>query len=568
MLIFCDSEVFAHDWLFVFVIPETREYTVIHNNRDELIEFYEAHKKDIYVAYNLKGYDQYIFKAILLDMDVKAVNDFMIGGNWGWQYSRAFQKVKLLIYDAIFRRGGSPVSLKELECHMGHNIKESSVPFDIDRPLTEAELKESIEYCTYDVRELIEVFMLTKSSFDSQIGLINTFALPLSCMSKTKAQLAAVILDAYKKDYDDEFELRLPDTLRIEKYTEVLDWYKNPDNMDYKKSLKLDVAGVKHLFAWGGLHGALERYNVEGEILSIDVSSYYPALMIEYDYLSRNVLDPTKYRSMRDERMKLKRAKDKKEAFYKILINGTFGASKDKYNNLFDPLQANNICVAGQLLLLDLIEKLESYWKLIQSNTDGLIGLIPNETAKKHILKICKEWEQRTRMQLDYKYYSRIYQKDVNNYIIIDSEGNYKSKGAQVKTPSDLDNDLPIVNKALINFFLHNIPVEMTIKNCNKLIDFQKIVKISAKYGHITIDGEKINEKCLRVFAAKKGQSIKKVKLVYKDDKELESHQKISYVPECCIIDNGNIIDKLIPPELDKNWYVELAKNRIKDWVK
>jgi hypothetical protein len=70
------------------------------------------------------------------------------------------------------------------------------------------------------------------------------------------------------------------------------------------------------------------------------------------------------------------------------------------------------------------------------------------------------------------------------------------------------------------------------------------------------------------VFAAKKGQSIKKVKLVYKDDKELESHQKISYVPECCIIDNGNIIDKLIPPELDKNWYVELAKNRIKDWVK
>ena len=29
---------------------------------------------------------------------------------------------------------------------------------------------------------------------------------------------------------------------------------------------------------------------------------------------------------------------------------------KDKYNGLYDPRQANNVCIAGMLLLLDLIE--------------------------------------------------------------------------------------------------------------------------------------------------------------------------------------------------------------------
>ena len=35
----------------------------------------------------------------------------------------------------------------------------------------------------------------------------------------------------------------------------------------------------------------------------------------------------------------------------KIVLNGTYGASKDKHNNLYDPLMANNVCVAGQLLI-------------------------------------------------------------------------------------------------------------------------------------------------------------------------------------------------------------------------
>ncbi|MDV5043037.1 hypothetical protein, partial [Faecalibacterium duncaniae] len=44
-----------------------------------------------------------------------------------------------------------------------------------------------------------------------------------------------------EKDHNDEFEIEFPDTLRIERYTEVLNWYKNPLNRDYSKSLEIDV---------------------------------------------------------------------------------------------------------------------------------------------------------------------------------------------------------------------------------------------------------------------------------------------------------------------------------------
>ena len=61
-----------------------------------------------------------------------------------------------------------------------------------------------------------------------------------------------------------------------------------------------------------------------------------------------------------------KQNKDKRQQPRKIVLNSTFGASKDVYNKLYDPLQANNICITGQLLLTDLIEKLENHCQLIQ----------------------------------------------------------------------------------------------------------------------------------------------------------------------------------------------------------
>lgn len=116
--------------------------------------------------------------------------------------------------------------LKSFEGFMGNSIKETSVPFDLDRPLTKEEVAETIKYCRHDVQQTIEVFIQRKEDFEAQFGLLKMFHLPLSGISKTKVQLSADILGARKRDWDDEFDIDFPPTLQIKKYTQVLDWYK------------------------------------------------------------------------------------------------------------------------------------------------------------------------------------------------------------------------------------------------------------------------------------------------------------------------------------------------------
>ncbi|MBO3789642.1 MULTISPECIES: DNA polymerase domain-containing protein [Bacillus] len=558
--IFYDFEVFKHNWMVVLIDYDTKKGKVIVDDVDELKRFYKMFKDDIWIGYNSRMYDQYILKGILLGMNPYYISSRIINDNVkGFNVVREGYKIPLNNFDITTGFH----SLKQLEGFMGSRIKESSVPFDISRALTEKEIKEVVDYCIHDVKQTIEVFDNKKEEFESQLALIEAFDLEMSMFTKTKAQLSAFILGAEKQgNRGDEFELRFPNTLKIEKYKHIVDWYRNPENLDYKKNLKVDVAGVPHIFAWGGLHGALPKYKDEGIILCCDVASLYPSIMIEYDYISRNVKNPLKYTEIRDTRLELKRKKDPKQAPYKIVLNSTYGAMKDQYNPLYDPLMANNVCLAGQLLLLDLIEKIEPYCKLIQSNTDGLFMKVEKESDIDLIKEVAKEWETRTRLDLEWDVYEKIYQKDVNNYIIIDKDQKYKSKGAYVKKLNNLDYDLPIVNKAMIEYFTKDIPVEKTINECDQLREFQKISKVSNKYMYALYGEERLPEKVLRVFAS----NDEDAKGVFKVKTE-ERIEKIGNTPPRCFINNDNVIDLKVPDYLDKEYYIEIAKKRINDYL-
>ncbi|AFM40309.1 DNA polymerase elongation subunit (family B) [Desulfosporosinus acidiphilus SJ4] len=561
-MIFFDAEVFRYDWLFVFMNTDTQVTTVIVNDPEKLKQLYEQYNNNVWVGFNSRHYDQYIFKAILCDFDPYEVSQWIISNRQGgWGYSGAFRKLPFYTFDVMTTRYHG---LKQLEGFMGNDIQESDVSFDIDRKLSSEELESVIQYCRHDVEQTIEVFLNRIEEFESQMALIKSFKLPLSYISKTKAQLTAAVLEAVKVDRNEEFDIVLPDTLKIQKYRHITNWYMKPENRDYEKQLEVDIAGVPHVFGWGGLHGAIPNYQGEGIYLNVDVASFYPAIMIEYDFLSRNVADSTKYRQIRDERLRLKAQKNPMANPLKIVLNSTFGASKDKYNQLYDPRQANNVCVGGQLLLLDLIEHLEGSCKLIQSNTDGLFLQVRRERDVDRVRAICAEWEQRTRMVLEFDEFERIFQKDVNNYIVIQNNGSYKSKGAYVKKLDILDYDLAIVNKAIVNYFIHNIPVEQTVMAAEKLIDFQKIVKVSEKYTYATHGNERRPEKVLRVFASKvrTDPGVFKRKQV-RDDFRIE---KIANTPERCFIMNHDINDVEIPRKLDRRWYIDLAKKRIEDF--
>ena len=569
MLHFYDFEVFKEDWMVVFINPISKTEEVIVNDAEKLQGYMEKYKNEIFVGFNCRHYDQYILKGILCGFNPKEINDYIIAkGNPGWKFSSLFRKINFINYDVM---AGVDRGLKTFEGFMGNDIRESSVPFDIDRKLTSEEIEETIKYCRHDVEQTIEVFLQRKDDFDAHMDLVKLACqdneLDLFLLSKTKVQLSSIILDATKRSHDDEFDIDAPDTMQINKYTEVVDWYMNPGNRCYEKDgkknqLEVMVAGVPHVFGWGGVHGAIDKYSGEGYFLNMDVASLYPSLMIEYDLGSRNMRNPKKYEEIYHTRLQYKAEKNPLQLPLKLVLNGTYGAMKDKNNQLYDPRQANRVCIYGQLLLLDLIEKLEPHCQIIQSNTDGVLIKMNRYEDFELIDDICYEWEQRTRLVLEFEEFRKVFQKDVNNYIIVDPEGKYKSKGAYVKKLSNLDYDLPIVNKALINYMVNDIPVEQTINECNDLKEFQQVSKIGSKYKHI-IHGENIlNEKCIRIFASKdeNDEGVKKVSV------RTGRPEKISNSPEKCFIYNDEVNGVKVPGKLDKQWYVNMANKRLKDF--
>ena len=557
-MIFYDFEVFKYDWLVVFINPETKDKTVICNSRTELQEYYEKFKNEIWVGFNSRHYDIYILKAILLGLNPKEVNDYIIvSGLDGWRFSSEFKKIQVNNYDIM---NSVDRGLKYFEGSMCNSIEESNIPFNIERKLTSDEIEETIKYCTHDVEQTIELFIERKSDFDAQIGLLKMFSLPISDISKTKVQLSAKILDAKATEYEDEFNIDVPKILQIEKYKSVVEWYQDESNYNYLKSFNIDVAGVPHSFGWGGVHGAIDNYTGEGYFINMDVASLYPSLMINYNLLSRSC-DPTKFKEIVDLRLKYKAEKNPLQAPLKIVINGTYGASKDRFNPLYDPLQANRVCVYGQLLLLDLIEHLEPYCKVIQSNTDGVL-IKCKEDDFELIDDVAYSWEERTGLKLEFDEYVKVIQKDVNNYLIVNADGEYKSKGAYVKKLSRLDNDLAIVNKAVVDNLIKDISVEKTIKSCNILSEFQLVKKISSKYDGILLNGrELIQERCVRCFATKAdGVSL------YKKHASTGRIAKLEGTPQKCKLINTDVNDLNVPDWLDKDWYIQMAQKRVNDF--
>lgn len=249
MIVF-DTEVYKYDFMFVFADLDKAEFTTIINDNDAVRDYYQKHKNDLYCGYNSRGYDVFTYKAALLDFNLYEVSDFIINKRQkGWMFSGAFRDIKINCFDVMT----SFHSLKTLEGFMGSSIQETSIPFDIDRPLTEEELRLTEEYCRHDVEQTIEVLMRRMPELQSHLGLIKEFKLPLHYIEKTKAQLSAIILGARKQKHDDEWNLQFPDMLRLEKYKHIEDWYRDESNYTYDKSLSTIVEDVPFEFGWGGL---------------------------------------------------------------------------------------------------------------------------------------------------------------------------------------------------------------------------------------------------------------------------------------------------------------------------
>ena len=428
-----DIEVFTSDWIVVFRRPEKdSNYIVIHNDNNKLREFLT--QPDIIIGgFNNKHYDNWVLLTMLLGGDntqVKRHNDFIINGDNAWEFPFIqFQKLPFYSFDLRDDIADPGISLKAIEGNLNLPIVESSVPFDIDRKLTPAELDEVIKYCKYDVDSTILLYEARKVNYlDAKALVGEMYGVPVEeALGLTNAKLSAKVLNAKSVKRTDEREYVIPDNIDTELIPKViLDFFLQirdksiPDAKLFgagkgSKGMTLDIilrtsyGECPVTFAWGGVHGAKPCVTIEETddrvIINQDVGSLYPNSMINFGYCSRSMADPEAYEKLVKKRLGYKKTagdlskklakkfgddwykrtdeilKDcdeetatdiknqidfnNKQSALKLVINTVYGAMLNPYNDLADRLSGRSVCISNQLAITMLIVQLARQCKSI-----------------------------------------------------------------------------------------------------------------------------------------------------------------------------------------------------------
>lgn len=462
---FFDFEVYPHWWCCTFGdypddgnLDETIKDTFItvrsdeQNARDHLLH-YLREEDYVLTGYNIKGYDLIIANAIYQGFtpeQVRCVNDIIIVPRDQFKSKEhmrlapfAKKKIRLAAYNELMddANGGS---LKDCEAIMGLDIRETEVPFDKE-DLTEEDIDSIIYYNKHDVYASMYYHKNIKYDYtQGKLALGRVFDIPeADCYKNTNANLCAKVLDAHYTTFADEHcsTVILPDSIKEYVYdsipNKIVDQIlTNPYTFDKDgnpkaQTLTFKLFGEDVTFGNGGLHSIYcnnlyVESNEEWALINADVGSFYPAIMLNFNCLSRAIKDKEKYRWIRDTRIALKhkenKTRDEKEqvSVFKLVLNTVFGASGNKYLPLYDKYMCLTTCRLGQIILASLGCQLHKHipeLKVIQTNTDGIMFYIRRKYLDV-MHKVCDEFMKVMNMELEFDEEHRIWQRDVNNYLL------------------------------------------------------------------------------------------------------------------------------------------------------
>lgn len=589
-----DMEVFPEWWCMVYTNPlNMNELRVMTSETPGYLKWIKVLKyKRCLIGFNIKGYDLRILNAIESGCDpyeVYEVSKSIIDDTEN-PFNNYYFWNKYNFSDLMddWRFG----SLKEFESNSGMDIRESEIPFDKEN-LTDEEKEEVINYCKHDVEATIKLLDFRKEYIDSKIMLSEMFNIPLTkALKSTNAKLCSLVLEAEQMYREEKTNFILPEKVKPYVYDnlpkDVISLFDTLSDDD--KQVTLFDNNIT--FGIGGIHStraenALFRSDDNRQLINIDVTSYYPNLMMNFGYMSRNISDPTLYKRIYDLRVELKRQAgieeklngksekwkelNAKQTALKLILNTTYGATKNKYNGLYDEYQASSLCYLGQLLLASLANKIYNTTgaTIVQTNTDGILICI-NKDKIDQVKTLVSEWEFMTGFTMEYDYIIMFFQRDVNNYIEVTNNPKkpYKLKGKWTNQ-ADIDNtampnlNAPITHKALLEYYLRGVPIEDTVRNGTDIMDYCFTCKTGKSYDktYYYYNNEPRNaNKVNRVIATTDSRcgTIKK----YKKENGKDRFDKIAEIPEHCRLMNDIPV---MVDDLDYNWYIEFAKNKLKE---
>lgn len=329
-----------------------------------------------------------------------------------------------------------------------------------------------------------------------------------------------------------------------------------------------------------------------------DISSFYPSIMSAYNIAPKHLDEHTFVKLitwLKDTRIAAKHSTEEyidgihknviAEAL-KIVINSIYGKLGSETGDICDRLAVLKVTINGQLMIMMLCEELElNNIEVVSANTDGIVVKL----FKKDKIKfdeITNNWLTETKLSADSEEYDRYINRDINNYIIREINGKVSYKGALHPQMylRDLQKgyDMPIVAKAVVNYFLEGKPVLETLYEETNILMFCKTQNVGKKF-HIeqhTNNGIIKSQTNVRFYIANNGYMIfktdgnvktglaarqKVIVLNTLDDKDISLRDiKYSYYYDECMKIIDPIKLQISPNQKSKNGYSKSGKTLLK----
>lgn len=424
-------------------------------------------KQKVLCGYNIKRYDLVIAKCIFAGFTprkLRIANDILISNfapeivnidaehmrvasfiRFGWNEAEAWQD---LLDD-------SDKSLKDKECSLGMDIRETTVPFDkVD--LTQTDKDNIIFYCKHDVYALHVLYVTTSKAYiDTKVQLCDTFDLTRKvAYTNTNATLSGKVLEAVRAHgttivdptitiWDEKLHAYFTKWLPSEIYNHLL---------TSQVSKTFDLYDNEVTVADGGLHsvykvpklgkitpGLYVESTDEWTMYNVDISSCHPSVMIYCQAMSRAIKKPERLKYIFDRRLQLKQIPKSQwtpedKIFVpaaKLVLNTTYGAMGNKYLPLYDDYMRSKVCRVSQMILISISNRLYNSIDdliVIQTNTDGVLVYTRRNNIDK-IQAIIDEFSAISNFSFEVEEDNKLWQLNVNNYIAVHPDGELKNKG-------------------------------------------------------------------------------------------------------------------------------------------
>lgn len=523
---------FYEDYYFV-------GYNNIHYDNPILNYIIMLYNKHYFNSYSTRELTESIFRMSQLVIDKNS--DFDLWKEY--KYARNFLSIDLLtmLYSKALR-----VSLKEMQVTMQYkNVEEFVVDWHQDLP--EKDIDRLISYNINDVESTEELLYRCKDLLELRIETEKDFGLP--CLSLDRVNLGDRLLQLKVMEKTGLNKKQLENMKSPANYVDlekvIFPWIKFESPILQKKLTDMKnqhnvspgrkgyintfmFGEMKVTIGVGGIHGdngtCIIKPNEDELLLDSDVNSLYPSLMRMYHLYPPKLKDVLGqiFPQIIDDRLEFKRTGQKnKNETYKYMLNGVSGKMQDETSWLFSPFTVMQVRINGQLLLLMLAERLLKLGcKLYQINTDGILYKL-KKSKYEELQQVLKEWEKLTMLTLETEEFTQFYQLAINDYFGVEPNNKIKKKGFFL-TNIELGKGLTpkIIPEAIINYFVHNIPVEDTIKSCKDICKFLQAEKTGKQW---TVEyNEQIQQRINRFYVSNSGYYLWKWKL---DDTGKKSYQ-------------------------------------------